>query len=690
MSGGDAEEYHETKIPLPRSLQHIRTAQVIAKLFVLNPTLDSPAWADVTAEVIGKNLVVGTVTESGRKMIDSLNELKVEPGRTTKVLPATKPNNNYYVELLLPVERDSHVELLEAFLQKFPSSKFISMPGKKPWGTTRRLRLFFNTSTAPREVFTADNDTIPIREIVLKCGTAAQVLHKWQRLNQFRPPHLMHRWNPSLAPRSYANAAATAPNTSNMPTAHNNTPTSEPSTHNTPQERTNSLQNMVPADTPNTRPQNHPTDITRPTQTTDADWCSNTPFAGDDMAPLKSTTTDPRLRTSATIPHANNNTNDPMTPPPPAIHSNEQTRPANRPHRLTSNQQTRNNTNLTVHNRPANIHNDAPTTHHGTVATTTTPKLTAASADPMQWNQITRTRSRKTLAPSNLATPRSSLQRSGSRSRKTKTPPNKFAPLEFQVLPAFEDDDIQPIEVTLPSKPAKPARRKFKPTRRAITSRVTAALTNQQHVRHPAQTLQHLSPKQTQVVICSRDPELAPARDKLIQQIALLRAARTNITPHHIPLEKQADDVFLEHVQTRMSHCQDPPRFSKSSEIDIPLRAILDQDEMRVRATICFAWVDLATRAFLPHLYDMWPDPPIWQNTPLTWLPAEDEDVPCLQDESLAFLAACPALRPVWEHATSTAPMLTSSINTASTQWHIHATTITDNNASDPVQTPQE
>ena len=223
MNGGNTADYYETRIPLPRSLQNTRTAHVISKLFNLNPSLDTPAWSDVTAEIIGNNMVVGSVTERGRQMIDSLKELKLEHGRTTKVPPATKPNNNYYVELLLPVERDLHVELLEAFLLKFPSSKTITMPGKKPWGTTRRLRLFFTTSTAPREVFTAEDENVPIREIVLTCGTAGQVIHKWQRLNQFRPPHLLLRWNSPQRHRSYATAAA-----SNNPT-RNATP-NEPNT----------------------------------------------------------------------------------------------------------------------------------------------------------------------------------------------------------------------------------------------------------------------------------------------------------------------------------------------------------------------------------------------------------------------------------------------------------------------------
>ena len=652
MNGGNTADYHESRIALPRSLQNTRTAHVISKIFTLNPSLDTPAWADVTAEIIGNNLVVGSVTERGRQMIDSLKELKLEPGRATKVPPSTKPNNNYYVELLLPVERDLHVELLEAFLLKFPSSKTITMPGKRPWGTTRRLRLFFPTSTAPREVFTADNESVPIREIVLKCGTAAQVIHKWQRLNQFRPPHLMTRWNPSQRHQSYATAAAsTNPTRNASPNAINPMPR-QPTSH-VPSFPTAQLN---PPTAHGTIPTNNrippQTNTPRSTPTGETDWSDITPMTDELTTPLPPPTADPRHPTATFTTRDNNNENNPPT------------------------------SNITDIIEPA-------TTANGATGSTT-PRPTDVSSDPRQWQQITRTRSRKNLAPTPPTTPKQQLQRSGSRNRKTKAPANKFTPLQFLVLPAFEDDDTQPIEINLPTKPTKPPRRKFKPTRRALSPQASAALTNRQHVRHPAQTLQHLSPKQKQVVICSKDPTIAPARGRLIRQIALLRAARTNVTPHHIPLEKHADDVFMEHVKTRLSLCHDSPKCTKATEIDIPLRAILDQDEMRMRASIYFAWIDLATRAVLPHLYDEWPDPPIWQNTPLKWLPAEDDEVPCLQDESLATLAACPTLQPVWSHLVTTAPSLHTAIQTAAAQWHLHTSTAQDTNASDMAPNPQQ
>ena len=238
MSGGDAAQYFETRITLPRSLQGLKTGQVITRILEQNPTIDTAKWHAVTADVMGTNLVMGTVSREGKELIDGLHELKVEPGRTTKVPPASKPNNFYYVEILLPLERELHVDLFEAFLLAFPTGKWVSMPGKKPFGTTRRIRLYFNTTTAPREVFTPDDHNTPIREVKLNCGTAAQIIHKWQRLNQFRPPHLMNRWHHNAPTRSYA-AAAQSP-------APNATQANTHQTTNQPRVGTQ-LQNQPPA-----------------------------------------------------------------------------------------------------------------------------------------------------------------------------------------------------------------------------------------------------------------------------------------------------------------------------------------------------------------------------------------------------------------------------------------------------------
>ena len=188
MAGGEATEYVESKTALSRFLRGLRTGQVESIILSLNPTLNATAWGNVMADVVGNKIILGTVTADDREMINNLTEQKVEPGCTATVPQAAKPNNMYYVECLLPFEREFQVEFMEAFLKTFPSAKQISMPGKKAFGTTHRLRLYFHSTTAPREVFTPNYANVPVREITLPCGTAAQTIHKWQRLNQYRLP----------------------------------------------------------------------------------------------------------------------------------------------------------------------------------------------------------------------------------------------------------------------------------------------------------------------------------------------------------------------------------------------------------------------------------------------------------------------------------------------------------------------
>ena len=678
MAGGDVTEYFETRIALPRSLQGLKTGQVISRILAQNPTIDTAKWHTVTADVVGTNLVVGTVSKEGKVMIDGLHELKVEPGRTAKVPPASKPNNLYYVEILLPYERELHVDLFEAFLLAFPTAKYVSMPGKKPFGTTRRIRLYFNTTTAPREVFTCDDPNTPIREIKLKCGTAAQIIHKWQRLNQFRPPHLMNRWQHNAPTRSYAAAAQTS-----SPTT---TPTNANPTHNQPRlatqhhhlqptapprpiRRTDAIPTgppqQVTPDAPTTQPNPSPNANTN-TDTTPArtDWMSDEPFPPPPNIAAQQNTTNP----------PNNN---PTTPSPPRHTTQDHTpSPAqgNGPRTQTPNQSTH------IPNIPPHQSNPNPTPttnpqHPQSDVNTTPTPASHHNGNDSQWQQVRRNRPRHTN-PSPQPSANPTLKKSSSRIKR-KQLANKYAPLDFEILPSYEDDDIAPIEVTISEKPIRPPRRKYRTTKKAFSKQALEAFTNPQQIRHPANTLQFLSPRQTQVMIRSKEPATAHGRDNLIRQIALIRAARNNTTNSNTTLDPCADDAFIQQVQSRMADCQDPPNCDQSTNIDIPLSTILDKDETRVRASVCYAWIDIASRATLPHLYDAWPDPPTWHGTTLNWLHSTDGETPCLQDEALALLAACPSLQNVWQHFAASTPDLRSAIQTTSNQWHMfnHETT---------------
>ena len=708
LAGGSASEYTESKLPLPRTLQGMKTSLVIAKILELNPSLNSDDWADVSADVVGNNLVIGTTTAAGRRMIDGLKELRLEHGRITPVPASDKPNNFYFVEILLPHERELHIDFFEAFLLKFPTAKYASMPGKMAWGTTRRIRLYFTVTVAPREVFTEEDPTIPIREVKLPCGTAAPVIHKWQRLNQFRPPHLSHRWNHQGSAPSYAAAAATS-HRPHHPTTDGHRPAFQPSpNHPTPRQTqidhpnigttatqpTRATQHARRPDNPSVNPPIHtrPAVSHRPPTTAPhtnnqqphpvdppaTDWMTDDPFPSPPDAPNHHTRTDNQNAnhiTSPTGPPTNETNLSTRTPRTDNNRDTEEnvaptsanmttvsnqitaTPPADTPDR-----QTRPSPSTIGSNTPH------PDDHATTLPQSSTPNL-SGTPDTQQWHQIRRSRSR-TIAAQAQNGNNTTLKKSSSRHLRSRSN-NKFAPLDFEIHPAFEDDEVAPIEITLLEKPLRPPRRKFKNTRKAFSKHVTEAIAHHQQIRHPANTLQHLSPRQTQVILGSKTPSIRPGRDRLIQQIALLRAARSNNTEHDITLDPITDNAFLQQVQSRLSDCTNPPRCDLHTDIDIPLSAILDSDELQVRNCFNYAWVDLATRATLPHLYDAWPDRPVWNGSTLNWLASTDGETPCLQNEALAMLAACPSLQNVWTHLGSTNSDLNNAIKTAANQWYI-------------------
>ena len=685
MAGGDATEYFESRIALPRSLQGLKTSQVIARLLAHNPSLDAEKWTAVTADVVGANLILGTMNKTGRELIDSLNELKVEPGRSSKVPPASKPNNLYNVEILLPQERELHVAFMEAFLLSFPSAKYISMPGKKPFGTTRRLRLYFNTTTAPREVFTKEDPNIPIREVLLPCGTAAQIIHKWQRLNQFRPPHLANRWNQPTATRTYAAAAlATPPIQTEQRNVTNNAlqPSSAANQPPRPARRTGEVPNGPPPPTTSlaalaTEIADHP-QVNRPNEkhADQADWMIDEPFppsnaetSQHEARPQDVTNATPvpmDLNNAATQPHDTPSHHPPHTslalpkrsqlprgPP-----TNTTNTPSNIPRTRRSSEVLSSATKQLA----------APTTRAHNATTNQALPTPPSTEEAQQWQQVSRSRSRTANHHTQTST-MPALKKSVSRNRKQKAS-NKFAPLDFVILPSFDDDDAAPIEITLPEKPVRPPRRKHRTSKKAFPKQAAEALAHPQQIRHPANTLQHLSPKQTQVLRRTKDSAISPGRDNLIRQLALLRAARTNTNPRNITLDPIADQAFIQQLQCRLADCTEPPNSDESTPIDIPLNSILEQDEMRVRGSICYALLDLASRGILPHLYDAWPDPPSWNGKTLNWLPSTDGETPCLQDEGLALLAACPSLHNIWQHLTASTPDLQTAIRTAAAQWH--------------------
>ena len=555
---------------------------------------------------------------------------------------------------------------------------------------------------------------------MLKSGVASQIIYKWQKLNQHRPPHLANRGHNNNPTRSYA-AAASAPKNHNSRAIHPR-----------PAARPGEIAQGPPGHITSHQPTTH----LDPHRNNDVDWSSREPLnAHTDPQPIATlSNTGPRTA------HADDDTimqddstNAAQTGIDSSTPTNVHTGQRNDPHTGNENQQLplpNNTTNLSVHpsadisvtqiktqglpktgtrlaahqqgsqpddetqsniTKPttAGVRGNDPQTQNLARTDTTAPvqrntKPNISHPTPSrsgeniaQWQQVKRPRTKQSSATTKvLSTPSTSTQfkRSGSRNQ-GQIATNKFAPLEYEVHPTYEDDTTPPITVKITARSRRAPRRKYKSTQRAWSKETSEATNHPQQLRHPAQTLSHISPHQTQVILKSNNEKANPLREKLLHQIALIRAARSNPTAKQILLDKHADDAFLHQVQTRVMECHDTPQCTTETPIDLPLRAILEQDETRLRSALCFARMDLITRAALPAIYDVWPEQPSWHGTPLPWLPAQDSEVPCLQDASLAALADCPSLQNVWAHMMKEAPDIEATIRTAANQWRLFRTT---------------
>ena len=485
-------------------------------------------------------------------------------------------------------------------------------------------------------------------------------------------------------PRSYAQATATTPTAPPVGATTTVTPAStnaQPAQRTAPQQRPGAVPHGPPPQVGHTDPVTTPP----PAPQNQDDWTSNEPF------PPQQTSHGTRNQISNGTP-----TNTVEEPPRPSAAPTRIPNPpiSSLPQAAGRDKQPPNGSNTTQQqtNRPASVTTRSmiidtpPTTSHqpkengplsnnetqqtlSTKQTQAHPAPSRSNSDISQWQQPKRQRTRKAGQTPQPPTDQQ-IQKSNSRTRKPKAS-NKFAVLEYVIHPSFSDDDVAPIEIALPVKPTKPPRRKFKDTKTALTTQVCNSFVHPQEVRHPAHTLTHLSPSQIQVVLKSTNNKAKAGRDRLLKQLALMRVVRTKRTHRNITLDQTPDNTFLSHIQMRLAECSDPPDCNIATPVDLPLRAILGRDELRVRGAIAFAWMDLATRAVLPHLYDLWPDPPSWNGRTLQWLDANDGEVPCLRDEALAALAACPTLHAIWQQFSTPTSELTSAILTVANQWNL-------------------
>ena len=589
---GDIAEYHETQIALPRPLQGLRATQTMSRIAALNPNITTTDWTGVTAEVVGNNLTLAAVGAEGLRKLNSLKELTLEHGKSTTIPTASRPNNLYYVDLVLPHEVETHIELLGEFLKLFKTGSHMTNPGYKPFGSNRRLRLFFNSITAPREVFTADDPTIPLREVVLPNGIAAQIAHKWQRLNSFPPPHLAGRWLGRNG-RKKSFAAAVGARINNGTIGNNEDqrqPQQIPETSPTPtitgspHHAINTAQTVPP--TPN------------PSQQEDINMGENPQTTGDTNENRPNISENGHGANTQTTPHRT--TDETVDHPPQPQHTTNQPQPT----------------------REA-----APQNEHG---------------QHEQWNTIPIRGSRK---PSPAPTTRTSQQNPTS---------NRFAMLATQPLDAFDDvTDFHPIAVSAQGDNNR-AHYKATKTRKSRTNAMYTAMRHTQQIRHPHHTLRHLPPTRTQYILTTNDAETINGRKRLAFQIALLRWARKKDRKEKQWLAHVDDTKYLEDCSAILLDQGAAPTLPQDARIDQYLQQIMGDNQHEVRQAVITAKMDLYTRAFLPHLYDTSPRPSTWHGIHINWMESPDNTTACLDDKTLHNIGTNHTLNALWAHASNT------------------------------------
>ena len=651
--GGDAEEYHELQIALPRPLQGLRITQVMSRLEQMNPTLTDAAWSHVTADILGNNLVMASVGPHGLQQLQSLKELKLEHGKSTPLPAPQRPNNLYYIEMLLPYEIEMHRPLLGTLLRKFKNVSHLLNPGRKAFGSNRRVRLYFKSITAPREVFTEEDDTIPIREIVLPCGTAAQIVHKWQRLNSFAPPHLAGRWLGRNGRRSYAAATRTTNPAYTTNNAQMRQQRSHP--HNSPQPRPGEVAAGPPTHTdapPSTKPQqpnnNNDNDemdtSVMPTVTTDAhqmetDTTTTQPTNTIDEAAI----TQPK---SSSLNHNSDNNNN-----------NTQNSTINVSSKLNNN--TSNNNNDDGDNSHTHHDPDHQMVEMMTVYTrrNNTSNVTNKTLAPMEETPTVKTRDNKRTADWQTVTNNKAAKKPNTQAStpNIKRATNMFAILATQPLDAFEDDELIPVAVSAPGENNRPAYRSIK-TRKSKTNALVQSMRTTQQVRHPHNTLKHLPPNRAQFTLASTDPELVQGRKRLIYQIALLRLARAKKNTPNKKMSSTDDNIYFDECCNLLKeHGLNPqvPREVRAETIVLHLHKL---DQERTRKAYHMAKMDLLTRAYLPHLYEVSPRLVNWHGIDITWSNSPDQVTPCMDDRTLIDIACSDTLQAVWAHASHLSP----------------------------------
>lgn len=565
----------------------MRVAATVTKIAELNPTLSANDWAQVSADVIGSKLVLTTFNAAGVNLINNLQAIKMEPGKSTSVPTATRPQNRYYVDILMPREVEMHQPLLAAAILKFKSLETIENPNyHKPLGSHRLLRFIFKTTTEPRDVFTPEDESVPIREVILPCGSMAQVIHKWTRLNAYPPPSMARSWQPRG--KSYV-AAMRSPKNSNRVQA------------GSPWQR----KEATPR--PGIVPQGPPPPASHNQSTAHPNTRLATPNHNAQAVPAADT---------------------PSPSPPPFKKG-----PSCTDIEIDSNPPTQ-----SVKPIMQNDHQSDTNTNNGTEA--------EKNADePSEWMQVSSPRTKKARKEKE-----SPLQPTDTADN------NRFQILSYIDLDNFDDDvEFNPIAVQTLDKTIRPFYKSAK-AKKSKTTNLANTMKHQQQLRHPMHILKHTPPTRGQYLLVTTDEELRQGRKRLLNQLALLRDARMGRQSNQPRLKNMSDELFLEECQQLLIDRGSNEQIHADTPIATMLHFLRGQDPRHIQAIHRYAWMDMITRAVLPHLYEMEPRSKSWQGVTLSWLAEDTTGLRILKNSSLKQLAACPPMSLIWRKIAQTSP----------------------------------
>ena len=573
-----------------------RPIEILRKISELNPHLGEIQWNAVTADIVSNHLVLGSMTRQGLDLLNSLQNIKLEPTSATPVTDAKRPDNLYWIDIVYPPEVELRVPFLMKLLQTFPSGIKLSNPGKRPLGSHRRTRLHFNSVVAPRWVFTPDDPTIPIREISLSCGSTAIIHHKWPRLNTFLPTSIMNRAAPPTARQSYAQATSGTPQ-------GNPHITTRPNIHHLPR-RPGIIPTGPPPPTERYLTPTEPVHNTRPPRQT--------------QNPTQDTNRNPQI--------ANPDSDTEM------------------PTRLESEIGQRDETAQDCRAKPTSNMAANPTGNHAQSKTTHHPGIPQGDENP---NETNTDKDGWDLAQ----------HRPIRRQQRRKTGPaltihthNKFNTLTYEEAEQLPDTDFTPLDIPQMRTGQRTTRRTTRTTS-TIRQALAAEMNSSQPIRHPSMATRHTTPEFNQYLLGSKDEQLHAMQTTIIHQTTLVRTARENVGPDLNTLDDTDDSHFLRSVQARISRTTIAPAIHDTTPLATPINALHNSNRQNIERKIAFAWIDNATRAYMPLLYTLWPDEPTITDHKLRWLPSADNTFPCLTEESLSTIVHMPIAQPMWMHA---------------------------------------